>query len=98
MLVAYAAIGNIVTNAMLRYYKQPEYWPNLIMGVFQGQSLLLVPTIFTYVKFCYIEHFSVKRYQNFEGMGRSLWIVMVLSNALKGFTNIPYEQGCFFLR
>ena len=77
-------------------YKQPEYWPNLTMGVFKGRALVLVPTVDTYVEFRYIKYFSANKCQHFEGMGRTLWSVLVLSNALKGLPSAPCGQGIIF--
>ena len=56
-----------------------------------GQALVLVPTVDTYVEWHYIEHFRVNKCQHFEEMGRTLWSIMVPSNALKGFTRAPCE-------
>ena len=49
----------------------------------------------TYVEWHYIDNFSTIRCQHFEGTGRTLWSVLVPSNALKGFPSVPYERGCF---
>ena len=68
--------------------KKSEYWSKLTMGVFKGRDLVLVLTVGTYVEFCCIKHFSAKKCHHFEGMGRYLWSVMLLSNKLKGFSNI----------
>ena len=56
----------------------------------------LVPTIVTYVELRYIEHFSSNRCQHLKGLGRALWNVLVISNALKGFPSVPCGRGWFF--
>ena len=54
-----------------------------------SQSLVLFPTKVTYVELCYIEHFSANKSDKFEGIGLTLWSVMVIYNALKGFQIVP---------
>ena len=54
-----------------------------------GQSLVLVPTIDTYVEWHYIDHFSANKCQHFEETGRTLWSALVPSNKLKGFPSVP---------
>ena len=65
------------------WYDQPEHWSNVNMEVFQGQFLVLGPTIGIYVELRYIK--KAKKYKQIEDMGHTLWTFMVLSNALKGF-------------
>ena len=69
---------------------QPDYHRIL------GWSLVLVPTVGTYVEWHYIDNFSANKCQHFEGTGRTLWSVMVPSNALKGFPSVTCERGFFF--
>ena len=60
-----------------------------------GQSLVLFPTLGNDVEWHYIYNFSVKKCQNFEGMGRTLWSDQVPYNTLKGLSSVPCEQGYF---
>ena len=66
------------------------------MGEFNGQALVLVPNVGTYVELCYIEDFSVNKYKHFEGMGHTFWVIMLLYSALKGLPSVPCEQGSLF--
>ena len=59
-----------------------------MMG-FLGQSLVLGPTVYTYVKYDESEHFSASKCQNFEWTERTLWSLLIQYNALKGFSSVP---------
>ena len=59
-------------------------------GVFKGRDLVLVPTVGTYIELRYIKHFSAKKCQNFEGMGRAplelmLWCYLTHQRASQVF-------------
>ena len=66
------------------------------MGEFNGQDLVLVPNVGTYVELCYIEDFSVNKYQHFEGMGHAFWVILLLYSALKGFPRVTCGRGSLF--
>ena len=59
------------------------------------QALVLVPMVVFNVEWHHIDYFSVNKCQHFEGTGRTLWSIMVPSNALKGFPSVPCKR-CFF--
>ena len=68
---------------------------NLNTTLILGRALLLVITVGTYVEWHYIDQFSVNKSQNFEGTGRTIWSVLVPSNALKGFHSVPCWREYF---
>ena len=60
----------------------------LNMMVFWVQTLVLGPTIDTYVKYNQFKHFIVSKCQHFEQIARTLWILLVQSNAKKVFPSV----------
>ena len=54
---------------------------------------ILVPTVDTYVDWHYIKHYIAIKCQKFEVTGRTLWRVLVPSNASEGFPSVPCERG-----
>ena len=50
----------------------------------------------TYIEWYCINCFSAKFFHHFEGMGHTLWSVLVPSNGLKGFPSVPCEQDNVF--
>ena len=56
---------------------------------FRGRPLVLGTTIDTYVKHNQLENFIANKCQHFEQTERTLCIIMVQYNALKGFPSIP---------
>ena len=58
---------------------------------------VLVPTVGTYVELRYIQYFRLNKSQKFEGISCAPWILLVLSNTLKGFPSVPCGRGYFFI-
>ena len=73
-------------------FGQPDYHRIL------GRAIVLFSTVGTYKEWHYIDHFSTNKFQHFEGTGRTLWSVLVPSNALKGFPSVPCWRGSFLAR
>ena len=62
----------------------------LNMEGFGGEPLVLGPNVDAYVKYDKFEHFSASKCQHFERMARTLWSLLVQSNALEGFPSVSY--------
>ena len=63
-----------------------------------GYIFGLTLSVGTYVELHCFEHFSDNKYQHFEGMPHTLYIVMVLSNKLNGFPSATCGGGFFVAR
>ena len=65
----------------------------LTMMGFGGRPLVLGTTVETYVKYDSTEHFSAIKCQYFKRMERTLWILLLQYNALKGSPSVPCCRG-----
>ena len=54
-----------------------------------GRLLIVGPTVDTYIKYDQFKHFSTSKCQNFELTARTLWILLLQYNMLKGYPSVP---------
>ena len=57
---------------------------------FGDRSLVIGPTVYTYIKYDQFEHFSASKFQHFERTACTLWSVLVQSNAHKGLPSVAF--------